>query len=928
MATERIEIVVTERGARRVRRGLEGIGAGATSAQGAVQLLRRSLGVLGVGIGLAAAVRTLANFSQEMATVRAITAATEVQFAMLRDTAKTLGATTRFSATQAAEGMVFLARAGFNTAEVLESVDDVLNLAVAGALALGRAADIASNVLQGFRLEAVETTRVVDVLALTANSANTNIEQLGDAMSFLAPAAAAVNVPLEQAAAAVGVLSNAGIQGSRAGAGLRTSFIRLAKPTSEAKRTLDLMGLSVKDVNIESEGLIPVLEKLRDGNVGLSESAALVGARQASTLLVLIDSIDELKRLESANNNAADTAENVADIMDDNLNGALLKVVSAVEAVVLAFGDLGTESLLTDALVGLADVLRSVAANMDTVGSIAGGLATFFAVRWVATLLAAGGAVGKLTAAIKPLTVATLLNPILLIAAAIAATVAAFLELRSILTDVLGRIPTFGEILSVALNLVNQVLDDILRRLGFLGDAIIALLVGDFSEAGELAGKAFTDGFDVSVNKAVFQEFGLAAVGAGGSLAGGRGGGARSGASAFSPGRDLPTEQEIQALEAAQARAAAAARLADQDAARATKDRADALQTLKDRLDPITAAQAKLAIETDLLNGMDGDSVLLLQRLNEEYRDILDPLGAVQRDLSEERRLIGLSNEERRIQTELMRIEEGLRTKGVALTALQKMELEGELRALQELTQQRREDLAVLTSIQGPQEQFATQTAAITRLLRDQKITQEEATKARLEARAGFLESQTDVGAGFERAFIKGRLEIENFAKTSEALVTDAFGEMTDAVQEFFETGTFSADKFFQSLSSNLLKLGTQQLFAAAFGGVGTGATGGGASAGISAGIGALFGFQRGGSFDVSASSSVGSLSGIDNRLIAFGARDRERVTVTAPGESPGGITNIINFNSRSEETPPDVTSQNQAASRLVAVLNRQRANR
>jgi TP901 family phage tail tape measure protein len=884
---------------------------------------------LGVGIGLAAAVRTLANFSQEMATVRAITAATEEQFISLRQTAKDLGATTRFSATQAAEGMVFLARAGFTTAEVLESVDDVLNLAVAGALDLGRAADIASNVLQGFRLEATEAARVVDVLALTANSANTNVEQLGDAMSFLAPAAAAVNVPLEQAAAAVGVLSNAGIQGSRAGAGLRTSFIRLAKPTSEAKRALALMGLSTKDVNIESEGLIPVLEKLRKGNVGLSEAAALVGARQASTLLVMIDSIEELKRLESANNAAGGTAQEVADIMDDNLNGALLKVVSAVEAVVLAFGDLGAESILKDSLESLATGLRTVAANMDTVLSIAGGLATFFAVKWVVGVLAAGGAVGKLTAAIKALTVATLLNPIFLIAAAIAATVAAFLELRAVLTDVLGRVPTFGEIISVALNLVNQVLDDILRRLGLLGDAVIALLKGDFTIAGEIAGKAFTDGFDVSIKKAAFEEFGVAAVGAGGSLAGGRGGGARSGAGAFTPGRDLPTEQEIQALEAAQARAAAAARLADQEATRAAKDRADALQTLKDRLDPITAAQAKLAIETDLLNGMDGDSVLLLQRLNEEYKDILDPLGAVQRDLAEERNLIGLSNEERRIQTELMRIEEGLRVKGISLTAMQRMEIEGELRALQLLTQQRRDDAAALAAIRGPQEQFATQTAAITRLLREQKITQEEATKARNQARVGFLESQTDVGAGFERAFIKGRLEIENFAKTSEALVTDAFSEMTDAVQEFFETGKFSADKFFESLASNLLKLGTQQLFASAFGGVGTGGGGGG----IAAGIGALFGgglsgAAQGGSFEVSSNSSLGTLSGVDNRLIAFGARDRETVTVSKPGEAPAGITNIINFNSRSEETPPDVTSQNQAAGRLVAVLNRQRANR
>lgn len=156
----------------------------------------------------------------------------------LKATARELSAVTQFSATQAAQGMEFLGRAGFKTTDIISAMPGLLDLAAAGALELGRAADIASNVLSGFQLQAKESNRVSDILALTAASANTNVEQLGDAMSYVAPVAAAFSKSVEETSAALGILGNAGIQASSAGTGLRGILANLATVTPAGRRCI------------------------------------------------------------------------------------------------------------------------------------------------------------------------------------------------------------------------------------------------------------------------------------------------------------------------------------------------------------------------------------------------------------------------------------------------------------------------------------------------------------------------------------------------------------------------------------------------------------------------------------------------------------------------------------------------------------------
>ena len=385
MAEFRIVVTVdptrARRGAQQVRQSLDRTGRSADRLRG---ILAAALGGAAVVAGVSRTVRTLATFEQSMSTVRGITQATRMEFRDLREEAAQLGATTRFSATQAAEGMIFLSRAGFDTAEVLESVDDTLRLAQAGALDLGRAADIASNVLQGFRLETSEAGRVVDILALTANSANTNVEQLGDALKFVAPVAAGLGVSIEETSSAIAVLSNNGLQATLAGTGLRRVLSELESPSKMTESILRSLGVTANEVTVSQVGLTNAVQRLAEASITTGQALEIFGDRGGPAFEVLVSSIPDLIRFDELLNMAGGTAERVSVIMDDNLNGSLLRVSSAWEAVTLSFGNAGATDALEGSLDGLAFTLRSVAGNIELVIAVTGSLSGILLGRFAA----------------------------------------------------------------------------------------------------------------------------------------------------------------------------------------------------------------------------------------------------------------------------------------------------------------------------------------------------------------------------------------------------------------------------------------------------------------------------------------------------------------------------------------------------------------
>lgn len=310
-------------------------------------------------------IRIGAGFEEQMSGVLAITRATDDQFKALEETARDLGATTVFSAQQAAEGMEFLARAGFNAEQIIGALPGTLDLAAAGALDLGSAADIASNVLQGFRLNVEEANRVADVLAKAAATTNTNVLQLGEGLKLVAPVAAGLGVSMEITTAAIGELSNAGLQASLAGTGLRRVLTELASPQKELQKLLG-------DTTLQADGFVAVMQKLRDANIDTAQAIEIFGQRGGPAFEVLLDSfrrvdangVSSLERLSAALDKAGGFAQETAETMTDNFNGAVKQAQSALQELFLtAATDSGALEGLTEVVEDLTTILRSDAAK-------------------------------------------------------------------------------------------------------------------------------------------------------------------------------------------------------------------------------------------------------------------------------------------------------------------------------------------------------------------------------------------------------------------------------------------------------------------------------------------------------------------------------------------------------------------------------------
>lgn len=312
-------------------------------------------GVFVGGLGLAQGIRAVASFEQGMATVQAVSGATADELARVRERARELGATTEFTAGQAAEAFVAMGRAGLTASQQLAAINATLDLATAGALELGQATEITVGVLAGFRLEAGEAGRVADVLAKTANSAKTTVGDLGWAMSFAAPVAATLGRSLEETAAAMGVLGNNSIEGGRAGRSFRSVISSLTQPTDDAKRALDRLGLSVDELNPASNSLADIFQRLRDAGLDASSAISIFGQEGMSTALILAGQADRLRELTGELEAAEGAAEKTARAIRENLSGDLKAMASAFESVILAIAGAPGEGKALD---GLTQILQ------------------------------------------------------------------------------------------------------------------------------------------------------------------------------------------------------------------------------------------------------------------------------------------------------------------------------------------------------------------------------------------------------------------------------------------------------------------------------------------------------------------------------------------------------------------------------------------
>ena len=299
------------------------------------------------------------KFGKSMAAVAAVSAdATTTQFTMMREEARRLGATTAFSASEAAEGLKFLRMAGLETEEAVSSLAPTLALASAGTLGLGEAADIASNVMQPFKKQGVDIQKVADILAVTAASANTDIRQLGQAMKFAAPIAAGLKVPLQDVSAWMGVLGNSGIQATMAGTSVRQVFAQLADQTSVASQKLQAMGIAYEDIDPTLNSTRDVIQRLADANITTGESFAIFGARAANGFNIMREGLGDFDKLVNKIEGSDGAVQQMASTMQDTSSGDAQALTSALKEMYIAIGDSGVEADLRKLRQTLTKFLR------------------------------------------------------------------------------------------------------------------------------------------------------------------------------------------------------------------------------------------------------------------------------------------------------------------------------------------------------------------------------------------------------------------------------------------------------------------------------------------------------------------------------------------------------------------------------------------
>ena len=290
-------------------------------------LLTAGLGIYGVSQALRSGISSAADFEQQLAQVRAVSGATEEQMAALRAEANKLGAETTFTATEAAQGLEELARTGFSAEQSLAAIGPVLNLAAASGMDLGRAAEISSDALKGFNLSADDTQRITDVMAAASQRANTNVERLGGALSYVGPSASAAGMSIEETVSAISALQDAGIQGQRAGTQLRAILQQLQDPSTKAATALREMGIDTSNLTSTIRGL---------NAAGPAASGAINQfTRESRTALrvLLNKGGDDLQEFTGYLGESEGTAAETARTMNDTLQGSVKRLGSAWDAL-------------------------------------------------------------------------------------------------------------------------------------------------------------------------------------------------------------------------------------------------------------------------------------------------------------------------------------------------------------------------------------------------------------------------------------------------------------------------------------------------------------------------------------------------------------------------------------------------------------------
>lgn len=321
---------------------------------------------ISAGAGIADTVKTYADFEAAMSEVKAISGATSEEFAQLTEKANQMGAVTKFTASESAEAFKYMAQAGWDAKEMMDGIEGLMSLAAASGEDLGTTSDIVTDALTAFGMAAKDSGRFADVMAMAANATNTDVAKMGDTFKYVAPVAGALGYSIEDTAVAIGLMANNGIKASQAGTSLRSLLTNLTHPVGQAEDAINDLGISITNADGSVKPLSQTLQELRSKFSALSEAeraqyaAMLAGQEGMSGLLAIVNASDQdFADLTEQINNSSGAAQEMADIMMDNLAGKFELFTGALDSMKMSLGE-KFKPYLMEALDWLTDKVPDV----------------------------------------------------------------------------------------------------------------------------------------------------------------------------------------------------------------------------------------------------------------------------------------------------------------------------------------------------------------------------------------------------------------------------------------------------------------------------------------------------------------------------------------------------------------------------------------
>lgn len=311
------------------------------SAGKKVSVLSATTGALGL-VGL----KTATDFEYAMSSVSAISGATGEEFNKLKEKAKEMGASTKFTATEAANAMYYMSLAGWKTEDMLNGLEGIMYLAAASGEDLATVSDIVTDGLTAMGYAASDSTKMADVFAKTVTNSNTDVAGLGEAMEYTGSIAGALKLDMEDVSLALGLMANSGVKASQAGTSLRAILQRLSTDTSGARTSLENMGVKIFDSTGKMRDFGDIIADLRIKFSNLSDeqktniAKTVAGTTAMSGFLAIVNSSDaDFNKLRGNLENASGAAKNMADTMQNNVKGQMTLLKSQLEGIAIKLSE-------------------------------------------------------------------------------------------------------------------------------------------------------------------------------------------------------------------------------------------------------------------------------------------------------------------------------------------------------------------------------------------------------------------------------------------------------------------------------------------------------------------------------------------------------------------------------------------------------------